>query len=231
MGFLRQEYWRGLPFLPPGNLPDPGIEPTSMSPALQADYLSSELLGKPLILVIGPLFPEITWHLGAQTLRLWGYQKINILVHHPPKVSFISVLTDSSSHPLESIRNELTEEELGAGPTGLQMLRELPPEPEAGAAWTYRGGNWGTSWAQCCSARRPPVPGDVFPFSLNSPLISRMMIRIFMVVDILRAFFVPGTNSSFLGPGTEMRLVRVGWGRWSQKGPLCCLGSETCLPA
>ena len=36
------------------------------------------------------------------------------------------------------------------------------------------------------------------------------MIRIFMVVDILRAFFVPGTSSSFLGPGTEMRLVRVG---------------------
>lgn len=33
------------------------------------------------------------------------------------------------------------------------------------------------------------------------------MIRIFMVVDILRAFFVPGTNSSFLGPGTEMRLL------------------------
>ena len=28
-GFSRQEYWKGLPFSPPGNLPDPGIEPTS----------------------------------------------------------------------------------------------------------------------------------------------------------------------------------------------------------
>ena len=35
MGFSRQEYWSGLPFPPPGNLPNPGIEPVSlMSPAL-----------------------------------------------------------------------------------------------------------------------------------------------------------------------------------------------------
>ena len=29
MGFLRQEYWNGLPFPSPGDLPDPGIEPGS----------------------------------------------------------------------------------------------------------------------------------------------------------------------------------------------------------
>ena len=40
MGFPRQEYWNGLPFTPPGDLPDPGIE--TVSPALQADSLSSE---------------------------------------------------------------------------------------------------------------------------------------------------------------------------------------------
>ena len=34
MGFSRQEYWIGLPYAPPGDLPDPGIEPPSMSPAL-----------------------------------------------------------------------------------------------------------------------------------------------------------------------------------------------------
>ena len=40
MGFSRQEYWTGLPFPPPGDLPLPGIEPASlMSPALQADSL------------------------------------------------------------------------------------------------------------------------------------------------------------------------------------------------
>ena len=40
MGFSRQEYWSGLPFPSPGDLPDPGIEPGS--PALQADALPSE---------------------------------------------------------------------------------------------------------------------------------------------------------------------------------------------
>ena len=32
MGFPRQEYWSGLPFPPPGDLPDPGIEPASIGP-------------------------------------------------------------------------------------------------------------------------------------------------------------------------------------------------------
>ena len=45
MGFSRQEYWSGLPFSSPGDLPNPGIEPGS--PALQADALSSEPPGKP----------------------------------------------------------------------------------------------------------------------------------------------------------------------------------------
>ena len=40
MGFSRQEYWSGVPFPSPGDLPNPGIEPRS--PALQADALSSE---------------------------------------------------------------------------------------------------------------------------------------------------------------------------------------------
>ena len=48
MGFSRQEYWSGLPFPPPGDLPDPGIEPGS--PALEADALTSEPPGKPKIL-------------------------------------------------------------------------------------------------------------------------------------------------------------------------------------
>ena len=40
MGFFRQEYWIGLPFLPLRDLPDPGIEPTSLvSPELQVDSL------------------------------------------------------------------------------------------------------------------------------------------------------------------------------------------------
>ena len=45
MGFSRQEYWSGLPWPPPGDLPNPGIE--SMSPELQVDSLPLEPPGKP----------------------------------------------------------------------------------------------------------------------------------------------------------------------------------------
>ena len=45
MGILRQEYRSGLPCPSPGDLPNPGVEPSS--PALQADSLLSEPPGKP----------------------------------------------------------------------------------------------------------------------------------------------------------------------------------------
>ena len=47
MGFSRQEYWSGLPFPSPGDLPNPGIK--TRSPALEADALTSESPGKPYI--------------------------------------------------------------------------------------------------------------------------------------------------------------------------------------
>ena len=46
MGFPRQEYWSGLPFLSPGNLPDPGIKPEF--PALEGGLFTAEPPGKPL---------------------------------------------------------------------------------------------------------------------------------------------------------------------------------------
>ena len=48
MGFSRQEYWSGLPFLSPGDFSDLGIKPRS--PALEADALTSEPPGKLRIL-------------------------------------------------------------------------------------------------------------------------------------------------------------------------------------
>ena len=47
MVFSRQEYWSGLPFPPPGDLPDPGIEPGF--PALQVNSLPSDLPGSPKV--------------------------------------------------------------------------------------------------------------------------------------------------------------------------------------
>ena len=68
-GFSRQEYWSGLPFPSPGDLPDPGIEPRSS--ALQADSSPYEPPGKPKNTGVGNLFllqaifwtPELNWGL------------------------------------------------------------------------------------------------------------------------------------------------------------------------
>jgi len=53
MGFSRQEYWSGLPFPSPRDLPDPGMGPGS--PAFQADTLTSEPPGKLLEIELFPL--------------------------------------------------------------------------------------------------------------------------------------------------------------------------------
>ena len=48
MGFPRHEYWSGLPFHPPGDLPDPGIKPASpVSLALAGRFFATEPPGKP----------------------------------------------------------------------------------------------------------------------------------------------------------------------------------------
>ena len=57
MGPSRQEYWSGLPFPSPGDLPDPGIKPRS--PALQVDSLLTELGGNPF---------KVVWSLFNQNI-------------------------------------------------------------------------------------------------------------------------------------------------------------------
>ena len=50
LGFPGQEYWSGLPFPSPGDLPDPGIEPSSpASPALEGRFFTTEPPGKPIL--------------------------------------------------------------------------------------------------------------------------------------------------------------------------------------
>ena len=50
MRFPRLEYWSGLPFPSPGDLPDPGMEPAS--PGLAGRFLTTEPPGKPRVLVL-----------------------------------------------------------------------------------------------------------------------------------------------------------------------------------
>ena len=87
MEFSRQGYWSGLPFPPPGDLPDPGIK--SGSSALQADSLPSEPTEKPLQWIMG-------CKLEMPTLFLfWGlWNQIALTVAHvsfmPGEVMFMA---------------------------------------------------------------------------------------------------------------------------------------------
>ena len=85
MGFSRQEYWRGLPFPSPGDLPDPGIEPES--PVLAGGFFTAVPHGKPLQLYrsnqvvqneaekgLQQWFPMIVMLPIKESARnLWGY--------------------------------------------------------------------------------------------------------------------------------------------------------------
>ena len=67
MEFSRQEYWSGLSFPPPGDLPHPGIEPTSLvSPALAGGFFTTTPPGKALLqLHQGFIFFYYSKHLGT----------------------------------------------------------------------------------------------------------------------------------------------------------------------
>ena len=81
MGFSRQEYWDGLPFLPPRDLPNSGIKPTSLvSPALAGGVFTTGATGQmtshgfstqhPSNLILGPLHSFIppAWHPGIEAV-------------------------------------------------------------------------------------------------------------------------------------------------------------------
>ena len=75
MGFSSQEYWSGLLCPPPGDLPNPGIEPISlMSPALTGGFFTTELPGKPkqqkfIVSVLEGKCPGLVYQ---QSWVLWG---------------------------------------------------------------------------------------------------------------------------------------------------------------
>ena len=79
MGFSRQEYWSGLPCPPPGDLPDPGIEPASpVAPCILAGgFSTTEPPGKPKEKPACPYFtPDSTsllyWQVHTTHRASWG---------------------------------------------------------------------------------------------------------------------------------------------------------------
>ena len=88
MGFSRQEYWSGLPFLSPGDIPNPGIKPVSPAfPALKVDslplsHMASETSSK-------EFFPASSsaWCLPANFGLKIHY--CNLCLHHRIAISFL----------------------------------------------------------------------------------------------------------------------------------------------
>ena len=78
MTFLRQEYWSGLPIAPPGDLPNPGIEPRS--PSLQADSLPAELLSEPSANILFLLVLSFSSMLKAASCSGWWMLKDGVAV-------------------------------------------------------------------------------------------------------------------------------------------------------
>jgi len=113
MGFLRQEYWSGLPFPSSEDLPDPGIEP--VSPAWQVDSLPLSHLGSPKTCCLVTLKYIGMWYVGLNLVS-WTPQKLGISLlfsHDAPlwssldKVCFASSLVSFAVYSLPIISDQL----------------------------------------------------------------------------------------------------------------------------
>ena len=81
MGFFWQKYCSALPFPPPGDLPDPGIEPTSLgSPALAGELFTTKQPGKPHTCIASPII-NIFQQNGAFII----VYKLTLTHHNQPK--------------------------------------------------------------------------------------------------------------------------------------------------
>ena len=110
MGFFRQEYWNGLPFPSPGNLPNPGIE--SASPALQSDSLPPEPPGKPVLDTWRLFCSSVQFRSATQSCPalcdLMGCSMSGFPVHHQlpePIQTHVHRISDAIQpfHPLSSL--------------------------------------------------------------------------------------------------------------------------------
>ena len=84
MGFSRQEYWRGFPFPPPGDLPDPGIKPMSFkSPALGGGFFTTsttwEAHWTTIKLLCYFVFKRYKLIFFFRLKKLWGYSWLTML--------------------------------------------------------------------------------------------------------------------------------------------------------
>ena len=72
MGFSKQEYWSRLQFPPPGDLPNPGMEPAApVSPALAGGFLTTPLPAKPKLKVV---YENVLMRISSMRVLSWESQ-------------------------------------------------------------------------------------------------------------------------------------------------------------
>ena len=111
-GFARQEYWSGLPFHSPGDLPDPGIKPAS--PTLQAGSLPLVPPGKPCVTICQLLNtlpgPDYALHMLEYFASFWQY------------ISIWGCLSEGTKHYLEISNAILYYEQINMNPSCTEQI-------------------------------------------------------------------------------------------------------------
>ena len=103
MGFSTPEYWSGLPFPSPGDLPDPGVKPGS--PALKADSLPIEPPGKPSLHYPGPKQRQKQMGCWNWLWFLSSTYSANLSVPTFPSPPDPCLWDPERSHPTEAFRD------------------------------------------------------------------------------------------------------------------------------
>ena len=100
MWFSRQEYWNRLPFPSPGDLPDPGIEPTSLvSPPLAGRFFTTMPPGKPFFL---PLLQAL--RLSRLLPTLLGFTPSETRIQYSQHLSVLITVVRTVDHSLLTLR-------------------------------------------------------------------------------------------------------------------------------
>ena len=183
-GILRQEYWSGLPFPSPGDIPDPGIEPGS--PALKADSLPSEPPRK-------------------LSGKCWFLSTINRLSHAPFHLNIPPTVSPSSKFPLAIyLKVNLIKFVFKLGPNHIQQRRQWHPTSVLLPGKSQGRGAW---WAAVHGVAKSRTRLRDFTFTFHFHALEKDKATHSTVL----AWRIPGTGEPGGLPSTGLHRVGHDW--------------------
>ena len=163
MGFSRQEYWSGLPCPPPGDLPEPGIKPASLtSPALAGKFFTARdtqealsSLHSCLKSYVGRSF-HFTWQ--VHTERVWIRIRIKWTVPQGTKRRTVTHIQLEKDSPGVLCSHQVT---TGCSALALPPDLELGSRPRARVSDAFLGNEQTLGGLVLCHATEPPKSTDL----------------------------------------------------------------------